>query len=182
MKEIKKSEAAEYLRVIKEDFKKYKGLGDKTFLQLDEKDFHFKFDEESNSIAVIMQHISGNIISRFTDFFNSDGEKPERNRDAEFEEAELQKTELISTWEKSWQIFFSTLDDIKEVDLVRTVKIRNEPHSVIEALNRQATHYAYHIGQIVLIAKHLKKDKWQTLSVPKKKSEQFNKEMFSKKQ
>ncbi len=170
----------EYLRVINEDFKKYKMLGDKTFVQLDDKDFHFKSNEEVNSIAIIIQHLSGNMFSRFTDFLTTDGEKPARLRDLEFEEQNLSKAELVGKWNNGWDVLFSVLNNLKEKDLTKYVKIRNERHSVIQALNRQATHYAYHIGQIVFIAKQIKKSDWQTLSIAKNKSNDFNKEMFSK--
>jgi Protein of unknown function (DUF1572) len=175
-----KTVSEEYLKVIKEDFKKYKLLGDKTFIQINDKDFHFKSDEEANSIAVIIQHLSGNMSSRFTDFLTTDGEKPARQRDQEFEEQNLSKEKLIEKWENGWKIVFNTLNVLSENDLNKIVKIRNEPHSVIQALNRQVTHCAYHVGQIVLIAKQIKKSDWNTLSIAKKKSEDFNKEMFSK--
>lgn len=181
MKTILNSAGSEYLRVMKELFAKYKNMGDKTFSQLDEKDFHYKIDEESNSIAIIIQHIGGNMVSRFRNFLTSDGEKSDRNRDNEFEEQNLSSKDLINKWEQGWKIFFSEFDKLRESDLTKVVMIRNEPHSVIEALDRQATHYAYHIGQIVFIAKHIKKENWKTLSIPKGKSAKFNKEMFSSK-
>ncbi len=136
---------------------------------------------DSNSIAVIIQHISGNLMSRFTDFLTSDGEKPTRNRDMEFEEQQLSQTELIKRWNNSWQLLLDTLNSLKNEDLLKTIYIRKEAHSVIEALNRSLTHIAYHVGQIVLLAKHIKKGSWKTLSIPKKKSEEFNRVMFSKK-
>ena len=169
MKEIKNNVSSEYLRVVKVIFERYKSLGDKTFEQLNEKEFHYRTDEDSNSIAILVQHISGNLISRFTDFLSTDGEKPNRQRDLEFEELELSKNELIKKWEKAWTLFFSTLNAITENDLTKIVTIRNEPHSVIEALDRAAAHYAYHVGQIIVIAKQLKKSDWKTLSIPKKK-------------
>ena len=161
--------AEEYLKAIKEDFKKYKLLGDKTFNQIDNKDLHFKSDDEANSIAIIIQHLSGNMISRFTNFLTTDGEKSSRNRDSEFEDQNMTKEELIEKWEKGWSILFKAINNLNADDLIRTIKIRNEPHSVIQALNRQVTHCAYHVGQIVFIAKELKKSEWKTLSIPKKK-------------
>ena len=161
--------AEEYLKAIKEDFKKYKLLGDKTFNQIDNKDLHFKSDDEANSIAIIIQHLSGNMISRFTDFLTTDGEKSSRNRDSEFKDQNMTKEELIEKWEKGWSILFKAINNLNADDLIRTIKIRNEPHSVIQALNRQVTHCAYHVGQIVFIAKELKKSEWKTLSIPKKK-------------
>lgn len=171
----------EYLHSIKVNFEKYKIMGDKTFEQLEDKDYQFSLDEGSNSIAVIIQHISGNLMSRFTDFLTSDGEKPTRNRDMEFEEQQLSQTELIKRWNNSWQLLLDTLNSLKNEDLLKTIYIRKEAHSVIEALNRSLTHIAYHVGQIVLLAKHIKKGSWKTLSIPKKKSEEFNRVMFSKK-
>ncbi len=180
MKTFGNSPGKEFLRSAGELFVKYKAMGDKTFDQLDDNDFHFKPDAESNSIAVIVKHLSGNMISRFTDFLTSDGEKPDRNRDSEFEDGSLSRNEIIGIWEKGWKVFSAAFNALKEEDLLKTITIRNEPHSVIEALNRQAAHYAYHIGQIVYIAKHIKKENWQTLSIPKKGSESYNKKNFSK--
>lgn len=171
----------EYLRSIKDIFGKFKAMGDKTFKQLEEKDFHFSLDRESNSIAIIIQHISGNLLSRFTDFLTSDGEKPGRNRDMEFEEQQLSQTELIEQWNHSWKILLDTLNNLTNEDLIKTIYIRKEAHSVIEALNRSLNHTAYHIGQIVFIAKHIKGGAWKTLSIPKGKSGEFNKSMFSRK-
>ncbi len=171
----------EYLNSIKINFEKYKVMGDKTFSQLEEKDFHITIDEESNSVAVIIQHVSGNLLSRFTGFLTSDGEKTTRNRDMEFEEQQLTHMVLIEKWNDSWKVLLDTLNNLTTDDLFKTIYIRQEPHSVIEALNRSLTHTAYHIGQIVYIAKHIKKNSWKTLSIPKGKSEDFNKSMNSKK-
>jgi uncharacterized damage-inducible protein DinB len=170
----------EYLRSVKISFEKYKAMCEKTFEQLDENNFHFTIDENTNSIAVIMQHISGNIISRFTDFLTSDGEKPNRNRDSEFEEQNLNKIQLMEKWNNSWYLLLNTLENLSDEDLLKTVYIRNEALSVIESLNRSLTHLIYHIGQIVFLAKYIKKDNWKTLSIPKGKSEEFNKKMAAK--
>ncbi len=159
----------EYLRDIKITFEKYKTISDKTFEQLSDDDFHFMIDENSNSIAVIIQHISGNLISRFTDFLTSDGEKPNRNRDTEFEEQQLSKVELIEKWNHAWNILINSITNLKDEDLLKTIYIRKEALSLIEALNRSLSHTAYHVGQIVLLAKHIKKSEWRTLSIPKKK-------------
>ena len=159
----------EYLRGIKITFEKYKTMSDKTFEQLSDSDFHFMLDENSNSIAVIIQHISGNLISRFTDFLTSDGEKPNRNRDAEFEEQQLSKVELIEKWNYAWSILINSIINLKGEDLLKIIYIRKEAISVIEALNRSLSHTAYHVGQIVLLAKHIKKSDWKTLSIPKTK-------------
>ena len=159
----------EYLRDIKITFDKYKAMSDKTFEQLSDNDFHFMLDETSNSIAVIIQHISGNLISRFTDFLTSNGEKPSRNRDAEFEEHQLSKVELIEKWNYAWSILINSIINLKGEDLLKIIYIRKEAISVIEALNRSLSHTAYHVGQIVLLAKHIKKSDWKTLSIPKTK-------------
>ena len=158
-----------YLQDIKNSFEKYKAMGDKTFAQLSEDDFHFILDGDSNSISIIVQHISGNLISRFTDFLTSDGEKTDRNRDSEFEEQHLSKIELIERWNKAWKVLLDLVINFENEDLLKTVYIRKEPLLVIEALNRSLTHTAYHIGQIVFLAKYLKKSDWKTLSIPKKK-------------
>lgn len=175
MDEIKKSTGAEYIKVIKEDFAKYKYLGDKTFGQLNEEDIHFTPGEDSNSIAILIQHISGNLKSRFTDFFTTDGEKLNRNRDTEFIEQNLDKEQLLKIWEEGWAVLFNLLETIKEEDLQKIVLIRGEPHSVIEAFNRQLSHHAYHVGQIVFIGKMIRNSGWKTLSIPKGQSEEFNK-------
>jgi Protein of unknown function (DUF1572) len=159
----------EYLNNVKTNFEKYKIMGDKTFEQLEDKDFHFILDEDSNSIAIIIQHISGNLISRFTDFLTSDGEKPNRHRDSEFEEQQLSKIELIERWNMGWSVLLNSISNLKSEDLLKTVYIRQEPLSVLDAINRSLSHNAYHIGQIVLLAKHIKKSDWKTLSIPKKK-------------
>ena len=159
----------EYLNNVKTNFEKYKIMGDKTFEQLEDKDFHFILDEDSNSIAIIIQHISGNLISRFTDFLTSNGEKPNRHRDTEFEEQQLSKIELIERWNRGWSVLLNSISNLKSEDLLKTVHIRQESLSVLDALNRSLSHIAYHVGQIVFLAKHIKKSDWKTLSIPKKK-------------
>lgn len=181
MDDVKNLSAAEYIKVINKDFAKYKSLGDRTFDQLNEEDFHYTSDYDSNSIAILIQHMAGNLKSRFTDFYSSDGEKPDRKRDNEFIEQKFSKEKLLKIWEEGWKYLFNVLDDLKEDDLMKIVYVRGEPHSIIEALNRQLSHDAYHVGQIVLLAKQIKKSGWKTLSIPKGKSEQFNKDRnFSK--
>jgi hypothetical protein len=162
------------------NFEKLKNLAGKAVSQLDENQIHISLDSESNSAAVIMRHMSGNMISRWTDFLNSDGEKPNRNRDEEFVDSSASKSDVLQNWEKGWDILFSTLKRLTEDDLMKTVYIRSEPHTVIEAINRQLTHYAYHVGQIVFLSKYIKGKDWQTLSIPRGKSEEFNKTKFSK--
>ena len=152
-----------------EEFGKLKRLADRAIAQLDLKDYHWQPDKESNSIAIIMKHLSGNMMSRWTDFLTTDGEKADRNRDEEFIDDIDSATSLIAKWEKGWDRLFDTLSDLTEDDLMRTITIRNEPHTVIKAIIRQLAHYGNHVGQIVWIAKHIKCDTWQTLSMPRRK-------------
>jgi Protein of unknown function (DUF1572) len=161
--------SSEYMRSIKSRFRDAKNYAEKTFDQLEEGQLFWYPNEDSNSIAVIVNHMSGNMISRWTDIFNSDGEKPDRNRDGEFENTITTGSEMHDVWNKGWQAFFEALDYLKEEDLLREIYIRNEAHSVMEAIERQMYHYSYHIGQIVYIAKMLKSDEWQTLTIPRKK-------------
>ncbi len=170
----------EYLRVVMERFKSIKTLGDKTIEQLSEKDIHWTYNQESNSIAVIVKHLSGNMISRWTDLLTSDGEKENRNRDEEFIDDIPSKLEMINVWEKGWDVLIDTLTGLKEEDLLKTIKIRGEKHFVLEAIERQMTHYTYHVGQIVYIGKQLKDSEWKTLSIPRGKSEDYRKEMLEK--
>lgn len=152
-------------------FNNYKALAEKSFAQLnDDSQFHFQPDAESNSIAIIIQHVSGNMISRWTDFLTTDGEKPTRNRDGEFENSKAGKEELMKTWQKGWDVFMKTLHSLTPDDLLKTITIRGESLTVYQALNRQTAHYAYHIGQIVFLAKHIKSNQWKSLSIPKNKS------------
>ena len=152
-------------------FKNYKTLAEKSFAQLNsDKDFHYQPDPESNSIAVIIKHISGNMISRWTDFLTTDGEKPNRNRDSEFVSGTETREQLMQMWDKGWNVFFNTLHSLTENDVMKTVTIRGEGLTVTQALNRQTAHYAYHIGQIVFLAKHIKSGDFKSLSIPKNKS------------
>ena len=152
-------------------FNNYRALAEKSFDQLKEdKQFHYVPDAESNSVAIIMKHMAGNMISRWTDFLTTDGEKPNRNRDGEFIEGAESKEELIKYWNKGWEVFMNTLNSLKEEDLLKTVTIRGEGLTVAQVLNRQTAHYAYHIGQIVFLAKHIKSADWNSLSIPKNKS------------
>jgi len=147
----------------------YKELADKTFAQLEEKDFRFQPNPESNSIAIIIQHMAGNMMSRWTDLLETDGEKEWRKRDAEFEEQELSKGALIQIWEEGWRCCFNALNALQSTDLGKTVYIRDEPLSVLDAINRQLAHYPYHVGQIVYIAKMIVDEDWVSLSIPRKK-------------
>ena len=159
----------------------YKDLGDKTFVQLIDADFHLQPNEASNSIAIIIQHTAGNMLSRWTDFLNSDGEKEWRNRDTEFEEQHLSKQQLIDFWEKGWQCLLGALNALTEADLLKTIYIRSEGLLVIDAVNRQLAHYPYHVGQIIYVAKIITNNKWQNLSIAKENSFQFNQHMNAKK-
>jgi Protein of unknown function (DUF1572) len=152
----------------------YKELGDKTFVQLQDADFHFMFNQASNSIAVIIQHLSGNMLSRWTNFLTEDGEKEWRSRDAEFEITKYSKEQLLDIWEKGWQCMFDALNTLKEDDLLRTIYIRTEPLSVIDAINRQLAHYPYHVGQVVYLGRLIKNNGWQSLSIAKGESTAYN--------
>ena len=157
--------------------KYYKELGDKTFAQLSDPDFHFTPAEECNSIAVIIQHMHGNMLSRWTNFLNSDGEKEWRQRDAEFEEQNLSKQQLITLWEEGWKCFFDALESLSTEDLEKTIYIRTETLSVPDAINRQLAHYPYHVGQIIYTGKMIKNKDWKSLSIPKGESSAYNKKM-----
>lgn len=158
-------------------FEYYKALGDKSFSQLSEEQFFWQFNEESNSIAVIVKHIAGNTRSRWTDFLNEDGEKPWRNRDEEFVNSLSAKDEVLDSWESGWKCLFEALNQINDENLHSIIYIRNEPHTVLDAVLRQLAHYPYHIGQIIYIAKMMKNEEWKTLSIARNKSEDFNVEM-----
>jgi hypothetical protein len=155
----------------------YKTLGDKTFAQLDEQDFHYTPNAESNSISVIIRHIHGNMLSRWTNFLTEDGEKPGRDRDSEFAPPPLGKEALITLWEEGWSCLLSALRALRDEDLLKTVTIRHEPLIVIDAINRQLAHYPHHVGQIVYIGKMIRNEKWQSLSIPKGASGEVNQKM-----
>lgn len=164
----------EYLQTVIRRMKYYKDLGDKTFEQLNDWDFHYQSNEESNSIAIIIQHMAGNMLSRWTNFLTEDGEKDWRQRDDEFAIHDQGKQQLIAIWEKGWDCFFDALGALKKKDLKLTVLIRKEPLSVIDAINRQLAHYPYHVGQIIHIAKIIKGKNWNNLSIPKGESQVYN--------
>ena len=170
----------EYLTSVKKQFEYYKSVGEKTFDQLDEKDLFWQYNEESNSIAIIVNHLWGNMKSRWTDFLTSDGEKEWRNRDLEFETVIKNKTELLEKWNDGWECLFDALDSVTEDDFETKVFIRNQEHSIIEAVNRQLAHYSYHIGQLVYVRRMIKGSEWKSLTIPKGKSIEFNSEKFSK--
>jgi len=164
---------ASYVKDSVSLFHYYKRLGERAMEQAPDAALFATLDAESNSIAVIVKHIAGNMRSRWTDFLSSDGEKPDRNRDSEFEAPPTTRQELLALWESGWRILFAALDPLTDADLARRVAIRNEPHSVMQAINRQIAHYSYHLGQIVYLAKHFSADHWKALTVPRGKSAQF---------
>jgi len=162
---------------LEESIKSFHGLksnAEKALTQLNDQDLHFSPDPESNNIVIIMKHLAGNMLSRFTDFLTSDGEKPNRHRDNEFIDDFSTRTQLMEYWNKGWACLFNAIETLKEEDLLKTVYIRNEPHTVIRALQRQLSHYAYHCGQIVFLAKQIRSTDFKTLSIARGKSEEFN--------
>jgi uncharacterized damage-inducible protein DinB len=165
--------SAHYLEEIKRQLRGHKRMAEAAMAQLSDEEFFRAIDPEANSVAVIAKHISGNAHSRFTDFLTTDGEKPDRFRDREFEVANASREETMRYWEEGWNVVFGALDSLTPDDLDRTVTIRQEPHTVVQALNRALAHYAQHIGQIVFLAKHLRSSQWKTLSIPRGKSEQY---------
>lgn len=160
-------------------FRYYKGLAERAMQQVSDHQLQAALDEEMNSIAIILKHMAGNMRSRWTDFLTTDGEKPDRNRDTEFEAPPQSRQSLIELWEEGWSQLFKALTPLTEADLTRTVKIRGEAHSVMQAINRQLAHYAYHVGQIVFLAKHFQHSDWKSLSVPRGKSSAFNRKVTS---
>ena len=154
-------------------FRYYKKLAEGAMEQVSDEQLFTALDEEMNSIAIIVKHMAGNMRSRWTDFLTSDGEKPDRNRDTEFEDAPTSRAELMAIWGAGWKYVFDALEPLTDADLGRTVTIRTEPHSVMQAINRQIAHYASHSGQIILLAKHLRSKQWKTLSIPRGKSEDY---------
>ena len=163
------------------EFRRHKEMADKAMSQLDDGQFFHRPGELVNPVALIVKHVGGNLTSRWTDFLTTDGEKPDRDRDSEFETRDGTTREaLLARWEEGWRRLFDALAGLTEEDLTRTVLIRAEPHSVIRAIDRQLMHQAYHAGQIVFLAKHLASDHWQNLSVPRGKTREFNAEMSSR--
>jgi len=159
-----------YISSVKKQFAYYKLLGEKSFEQLEEKDLFFQNSSESNSIAIIVNHMSGNMKSRWSNFLTTDGEKEWRNRDKEFEQIINTKTELLQYWQEGWECVFTALESVNENNFETVIYIRNQGHTIVEAINRQLAHYAYHVGQIVFIAKMISNNNWQSLSIPKNAS------------
>jgi len=171
--------AQHYLENVISEFRFLKKSGDRAMEQLDDEQFFVTLDPESNSIAILVKHLAGNMRSRWMDFLTSDGEKPDRHRDQEFVvDAVATRAEVIERWERGWKYLFDALTSLRPEDVTQTVMIRQEPHTVVQAINRQLGHYATHVGQIVFLAKHLKSAEWRTLSVPRGQSEQFNQKMI----
>ena len=168
-----------YLESVLFEFRRYKTLGDKTFAQLEEKDMHWIFSESDNSIAVIVKHMTGNMLSRWTNFLTEDGEKTWRDRETEFIAPLESRWEIIQAWENGWQCLFDALDTLNSENFETTqLKIRNQPHTIFEAVNRQLAHYANHVGQIVYIGKMIKGAEWVSLSISKGGSQEYNQSMF----
>lgn len=168
-----------YLESAKKQFLYYKTLGEKAMEQLGAGDYFANSTVSSNSIAAIVKHLSGNMLSRWSDFLTTDGEKEWRNRDAEFEDDMLTKVSVLTAWNKGWDCLFDALNGLQPQQLSDIIYIRNEGHSVVEAINRQLAHYSYHVGQIVFYAKQLKDENWKSLSIPKNKSSSYNAEKFA---
>ena len=159
------------------EYRKTKSLADGALAQLADADLFVKLNPRQNSIAAIMRHLAGNMLSRFTDFLTTDGEKPWRDRESEFDDRVVPRAHLLELWERGWRCVFDAVEALTDADLSRTVTIRTEPHTVFQALNRQTAHYAYHVGQILLIAKHVKPGEWDYLTLAPGKSQEFNRNM-----
>lgn len=167
-----------FLKSAVRQFQYYKLLGEKAMLQLEEEQLFLQPNEEVNSIAIIVQHLYGNMLSRWTDFKSTDGEKPWRLRDAEFEAEKMTRGQLMQKWNEGWDCLFAAIESTTEDELNQLIYIRNEGHTILEAINRQIAHYSYHVGQIVFMAKLLGKNEWQSLSIPRNKSKEYNSGKF----
>ena len=170
----------EYLTSTKQQFEYYKVAGEKTFEQLTDEDLFWQYNEESNSVAILVNHLWGNMKSRWTDFLTTDGEKEWRERDLEFESVIKTREELIKKWEEGWACLFSSLEKVDKSNFDTKIYIRNQEHTLMKAITRQLTHCSYHVGQIVYVAKMIKADDWKSLTIPKGKTAEFNKKKFSK--
>jgi len=163
-----------FLESISRNFQSQKRSADKAIVQLSDEQLRVPLDENTNSVAVIMKHVGGNLVSRFTDFLTTDGDKPNRNRDGEFIDDFANREAILQHWERGWKVLFETLASLKADDLTKTITIRREPHTVIDALQRALAHCGYHAGQIVQLARYLAKEKWTTITIPRGGSEAFN--------
>ena len=171
--------ANDYLNSVKKQFSYYKMLGEKAMEQVPDEKLYWQLNATSNSIAIIIKHLWGNMLSRWTDFLTSDGEKDWRDRDAEFEQDIVGREQLLARWNEGWKCLFDAIDPLREADLEKEIYIRNMGHTVMEAINRQLAHYPYHVGQMVFIAKMVADESWQSLSIPKGNSKNYNAEKFS---
>ena len=171
---------ANYHKDAIQTFRNYKGLAERAIEQVSDEEFFAAIDPEANSIAVMVKHIAGNSMSRWRDFLTTDGEKSDRDRDSEFEITAETRQALMEFWERGWQTLFDNLDPLTVEDYSKTITIRSQPHTIVQAINRQLTHYAYHTGQIVLLAKHFKSADWKSLTVPRNRSAEFNQYMAEK--
>lgn len=168
-----------YIEDARAIFRQSKKLADGAIAQVADSDLTRTLDPEMNSIAIVMKHMAGNMLSRWIDFLTTDGEKPARHRDSEFEDPPDTRAELLAMWERGWAALFGALDPLTDADLGRTITIRGEAHSVMQAINRQVAHYSYHVGQIIMLAKHFQSSNWKSLSVPRNKSEEFNRRVLA---
>jgi hypothetical protein len=168
-----------YVEDTKAIFRQYKRMAEGAMAQLEDAELYAVLDPEMNSVAVIMKHMAGNMCSRWTDFLTTDGEKPSRNRDGEFEDPPATRAGLMAMWEDAWSCLLATLESLTDADLARTITIRGEAHSVMQAINRQVAHYPYHCGQIVMLAKHFRSEGWRSLSVPRRQSAEFNQKVLA---
>jgi Protein of unknown function (DUF1572) len=168
-----------YIEDAQAIFRQYKKLADAAIAQVADADLCRTLDPEMNSIAILVKHMAGNMLSRWTDFLTSDGEKPTRNRDCEFEDPPATRADLLALWERGWACLFTALEPLTDADLSRTITIRGEAHSVMQAINRQVAHYSCHCGQIILLAKHFQSSNWKTLSVARKQSDEFNRRVLA---
>lgn len=157
-----------FLEIVRADFEKLKRLAEQAVAVLDDEQVHWTLGPDSNSIYILLKHMAGNLRSRWTAFLTADGEKPDRDRDGEFEDDQMDRASLLAGWEEGWSLLFGTLAGLRAEDLLETVYIKGEPHSVAQALTRQLTHHAYHVGQIVFLAKHMRGGDWETLSIPRR--------------
>lgn len=169
----------EYLKSARRQFAYYKQLGEQAMAQLSDEQLQLQLNEETNSIPVIVKHLWGNMLSRWTDFRTTDGEKPWRQRDEEFEADDESRELVLQRWEEGWTCLFHALESITDNDLEQVIYIRNEGHTILEAINRQIAHYSYHVGQIVFLAKMLRNDQWKSLSIPRNQSREYNTGKFS---
>ena len=170
--------AAVILEAARKEFDRIKRQAERAMQQLDDDEFFFRLGEDANSIYVIVKHLSGNMVSRWTDFLTTDGEKPDRHRDDEFvEQADVPRDAIMRLWNRGWECMFNELGALRGEDMVKTVHIRGEPHTVCHAITRQLSHHSYHVGQILTIARHVRGDRWRCLSIPRGQSEQYNREM-----